>query len=129
MLHANIAIGTERSSGQTSVIPSSGITAALGVGKSPASQGKDIPSVRRRSNAHHHPQTAVLHQAWGPRLAGLPPDAQQTGVQRLAGMPDSTISKSQAQFRQQLGSRASLREPVSKDPLRTNVPKPVTSTY
>ena len=133
-MHANLAVGTEKSNGAPAqpAMPSGGVTAALGVGKPAASQGKSIQIARNRSpHAHHQPQTGGSHEAWGPKLAGLPPDAQQTRVHRLAGMPSSSgktkQALSQAQFKQQLGSRASLREPVSKDPLRTNAPRPSTS--
>lgn len=131
MLQANFSVGTtEKSNGasQAPMIPSGGVTAALGVSKHAASQGKQHLT-RTRSNAHYHqPGT---HQAWAPHLAGLPPDAQQTAVHRLAGMPagNGKQPESQAQFKQQLGSRASLREPVSKDPLRTNAPRPADPAY
>lgn len=52
-----------------------------------------------------------------PQLRGLPPNAQQSNITRLTGVTSGIVSRPkqlspEAQFRQQLGSRALLREPV-----------------
>ena len=125
VLHANLAVASSEKAAIAPMMPTGGVTAFLGVGRRSAGQAKSLHTHHTRHPAHHQ---HLASQAWLPKLAGLPAEAQQSGVHRLVGVSYHSLSMGRkpqpeaekAEFRRQLGSRASLREPIPKDPIVTN---------